>query len=254
MRNSAWNEHFSATRIDVGWPDPPLTSAGPRRRRAPRPSACARDGLRRLITSPYRRTLQTASILAAEPGPADQRRSARARALRLLLRPGQPPAELARDWPELDFTRLERALVGRRDRELAQPRRPLRRLSRRHRGLPDRDEVAVGQPLGLHPRPDRRRTAQYRIRSASPTTRPPDDLREHMTMADNPTAPTARARRRPPASRRRASAHPDAVRQGPVLRESARTATACSRASPAGDPDPGRRARGPAGRGPVTRS
>ena len=37
---SAWNEHFSATRIDVGWPDPPLTERGVAQAHAA-PAACA---------------------------------------------------------------------------------------------------------------------------------------------------------------------------------------------------------------------
>ena len=62
---SAWNEHFGASRVDVGWPDPPLTPRGVEQAHA----AAERlrgEPLRRLITSPYRRTLQTAAILAAE--------------------------------------------------------------------------------------------------------------------------------------------------------------------------------------------
>ena len=108
---SAWNEHFSATRIDVGWPDPPLTRRG---------EAQARDAvehlrahrLRRLISSPYRRTLQTASILAAaldipvEIDPLVRERCA------FSCDQGSPPEELASEWPELDFTGLEQRWWG----------------------------------------------------------------------------------------------------------------------------------------------
>ena len=40
---SAWNEHFGASRIDVGWPDPPLTARGVEQARPPR-GGCAASG------------------------------------------------------------------------------------------------------------------------------------------------------------------------------------------------------------------
>ena len=56
---SAWNEHFSASRIDIGWPDPPLTGRGEEQARQA-VEHLRGYRLRRLISSPYRRTLQTA--------------------------------------------------------------------------------------------------------------------------------------------------------------------------------------------------
>jgi glucosyl-3-phosphoglycerate phosphatase len=102
---SAWNEHFGASRIDVGWPDPPLTARG-----VEQAHAAARrlrsEPLRRLITSPYRRTLQTALILAAEldlpiaVDPTVRERCA------FSCDQGSSPVELAGLWPELDFSHV----------------------------------------------------------------------------------------------------------------------------------------------------
>ena len=61
---SAWNEHFGASRIDVGWPDPPLTQRGVEQAMAAA-QRLRQERLTRVITSPYRRTLQTASISPA---------------------------------------------------------------------------------------------------------------------------------------------------------------------------------------------
>ena len=108
---SAWNEHFGATRIDVGLPDPCLTAQGEQQAR----DAAARlrqEGLRRLITSPYRRTLQTASIVARELGlpitidPLVRERCA------FSCDQGSSPEELKHLWPELDFNGLEELWWG----------------------------------------------------------------------------------------------------------------------------------------------
>lgn len=108
---SAWNEHFGWSRIDVGLPDPPLTETGieQARRAAERLRG---EGVRRLITSPYRRTLHTASIIAQELGvpitidPIVRERCAFSCDI------GSPPAELARLWPGLDFSGLEEVWWG----------------------------------------------------------------------------------------------------------------------------------------------
>lgn len=102
---SIWNEHFGATRIDVGLPDPPLTARGLEQARL----AAGRlrgERLTRLITSPYRRTLQTTAILAAELGlPITVDATVRERCA-FSCDQGSAPAELAREWPDLDFDGL----------------------------------------------------------------------------------------------------------------------------------------------------
>lgn len=102
---SEWNLHFGRSRIDPGIPDPDLTAEGVRQ------AGVVAEELRRhrvvrLIASPYRRALQTASIVAE------------ALALPISIDPivrercafscdqGSAPADLARDWPALDFSGL----------------------------------------------------------------------------------------------------------------------------------------------------
>ncbi|MFO1075223.1 MAG: histidine phosphatase family protein [Geminicoccaceae bacterium] len=103
---SAWNVHFSASRIDVGLFDPPLTPVGIGQARAAVERLRAL-GLRRLVTSPYRRTLETASILAQaldlviEIDPIVRERCA------FSCDQGSSPEALAAAWPTLDFGRLE---------------------------------------------------------------------------------------------------------------------------------------------------
>jgi len=61
---SEWNARFSRTRIDPGLPDPPLTARG--REQAEELALRVRPfGIRRILASPYRRALETASIVAA---------------------------------------------------------------------------------------------------------------------------------------------------------------------------------------------
>lgn len=108
---SAWNEHFGASRIDVGWPDPPLTARGIEQAQTAAERLRAED-IRRVITSPYRRTLQTASIIAGALGlPITLDPSVRERCA-FSCDQGTAPGELARLWPELDFTGLDELWWG----------------------------------------------------------------------------------------------------------------------------------------------
>ena len=60
---SEFNAAFSVTRIDPGIPDPKLTSTGHEQARAAA-EALRGTGIQRLISSPYRRALETATIVA----------------------------------------------------------------------------------------------------------------------------------------------------------------------------------------------
>lgn len=62
-----FNRIYSATREDPGIRDPGLTDIG-RREAAAAGEALLELGLRRLITSPYRRALETAELIAAKLG------------------------------------------------------------------------------------------------------------------------------------------------------------------------------------------
>jgi broad specificity phosphatase PhoE len=102
---SEWNLHFGRSRIDPGIPDPDLTAEGVRQ------AEIVADELRRhevarLISSPYRRALQTAAIVAeALSLPVSIDPIVRERCA-FSCDQGSPPADLARDWPGLDFSGL----------------------------------------------------------------------------------------------------------------------------------------------------
>lgn len=103
---SEFNRLFRASGRDPGIPDPPLSARGEAQAEALVP-ALAGEQIDRILVSPFRRALQTAAPLAA------------ARGLRPLVEPlireraafscdeGSPPAVLAADWPELDFSGLD---------------------------------------------------------------------------------------------------------------------------------------------------
>ena len=103
---SEFNLHFTATRRDPGIPDPKLTPLGHEQARAAA-EALAGEDIRRIIVSPYTRTLQTAEPVARRLG------------LPVLVNPvvreryafscdvGSPRAHLVGAFPELDFSTLE---------------------------------------------------------------------------------------------------------------------------------------------------
>ena len=181
---SVWNEHFSSSRIDVGLPDPPLTARGVEqaRRAAER---IGREPLRRLIASPYRRTLQTAAILAEELGlPISIDATVRERCA-FSCDQGSAPAELASEWPDLDFSGLGEVWWGGAieswpslaARCAAFPR-PNARSTRSRPG-------GGHQSLGLHPRPHGCGAAQYRFDPAQPRRDDAGHLKEQATWPNN---------------------------------------------------------------------
>jgi broad specificity phosphatase PhoE len=108
---SEWNRHFSRTRIDPGIADPALTEIG--RRQVERLiDGLAEAGIGRLVASPYRRTLETATIVA------------RALDLTITVEPlvrercvfscdlGTPRSLLSALWPNLDFAHIEELWWG----------------------------------------------------------------------------------------------------------------------------------------------
>lgn len=64
---SHFNVHFAKTRIDPGIVDPGLTEEGERQAKAAAESL-AEQGIRRIIASPYWRTLHTAEFIAGHLG------------------------------------------------------------------------------------------------------------------------------------------------------------------------------------------
>lgn len=103
---SEWNLHFGRTRIDPGIPDPELTADGLRQAETAI-ADLARLEIGGLIASPYRRTLQTASILARALGIGIEVEPLARERCAFSCDQGSSPELLARQWPELDFTGLE---------------------------------------------------------------------------------------------------------------------------------------------------
>ena len=145
---SAWNVHFAASRIDVGLFDPPLTPFGIEQARAAADRLRA-QGLRRLVTSPYRRTLQTASILADALGlvieidPIVRERCA------FSCDQGSSPEELAAAWPGIDFGALEPCWWGGVIESWPSIQTRAGTFRQKMRTRPDRDNVAVVSHWGF---------------------------------------------------------------------------------------------------------
>ena len=103
---SEFNVVYSRTRVDPGIPDPRLTEEG-RRQAADAARRLGAHRVERLLSSPYTRALQTAAIVADALGLAVE--------IEPLVREhclfhcdiGSPRSALERDWPGLDFARLE---------------------------------------------------------------------------------------------------------------------------------------------------
>jgi glucosyl-3-phosphoglycerate phosphatase len=102
---SEFNLVFSAIKVDPGIADPALTEEG-RRQARQAVAGLAHSGIRRLIVSPYTRTLQTAAIIAealALPVTIDPLVRERA-AFDCDI--GTSPGELARRFPRFAFGHL----------------------------------------------------------------------------------------------------------------------------------------------------
>jgi len=103
---SEFNLHFGATRRDPGIIDPRLTDLG-HSQAAEAARQLAGEGITRIITSPYTRTLQTVSPIAKALGlnvfinPVVRERYAFACDV------GTPRTELEQAWPEHDFSTVE---------------------------------------------------------------------------------------------------------------------------------------------------
>ena len=100
-----FNVIYTRTRQDPGIPDPWLTAEGRRQAAAAAAELAGRD-IRRVLASPYQRSLQTAAIIAERLG------------LRVAIEPlireravftcdiGSPRSQLAARWPGFDFSDL----------------------------------------------------------------------------------------------------------------------------------------------------
>ncbi|GAB4171655.1 MAG: hypothetical protein OHK0024_07940 [Thalassobaculales bacterium] len=138
---SWFNFHFNTTRQDPGIPDPGLTPTG-RDQAAAAAEMLRPAGLARLLVSPYRRTLETASIIAEILD------------LPIAVEPlvhemaafscdiGTPASELGRLWPDLDFSHLEETWWPARE-ETSHLEARCRRFAARAEEIADRHAVGV---------------------------------------------------------------------------------------------------------------
>lgn len=139
---SEWNLHYGRTRIDPGIPDPPLTAAG--RAQAEGLIAQLADlGVSRLVSSPYRRALETATIIARgldltiSVEPLVRERCAFSCDL------GSAPGLLRRHWPELDFDHLDEQWWGEPEESVASIEQRCAAFHAKTADLPDRAGIAV---------------------------------------------------------------------------------------------------------------
>ncbi len=103
---SEFNLHMAATRRDPGIIDPRLTEYGHAQAREAARNL-AGSGIRRIVTSPYTRALQTVEPIArALDVPVTIHPIVRER-YAFACDVGTPRSELARAWPEHDFSRLD---------------------------------------------------------------------------------------------------------------------------------------------------
>jgi broad specificity phosphatase PhoE len=145
---SLWNLHFGRTRTDPGIPDTPLTDLGRRQAHA-LAERLARFEIGRLVASPYRRTLETAAIVAARLGcpvtvePLVRERNA------FSCDEGTPPDLLAELWPDIDFGHVAADWWGRPVESVGALLERARSFRDLACGWDDRREVAVVSHWGF---------------------------------------------------------------------------------------------------------
>ena len=139
---SEWNRHFSRTRIDPGIPDPPLTRAG-RCQAARLVERLAEADIERLVASPYRRTLETATIVGNALGLAITVEPLIRERCVFSCDEGTPPRQLATLWPELDFAQLEERWWGVAAESEVSLGRRCAAFRAKTDALPERSQIAV---------------------------------------------------------------------------------------------------------------
>ncbi|WP_222183828.1 histidine phosphatase family protein [Geminicoccus harenae] len=139
---SEWNVRFSRTRIDAGPADPVLTPAG-REQAGAAAALLAGWPIRAIVTSPYRRCLETAALIADRiHAPVRVDALVRERCAFSCDR-GSPPGLLGRLWPELDFDHLDESWWGRAIESQPSIRRRAAAFREEARTWPDQDRTLV---------------------------------------------------------------------------------------------------------------
>ncbi len=143
-----WNRLFGPTRVDPGIPDPPLTAEGVGAARQA-VAGLRGQGITRLLTSPYRRALETAAIIAEGLGvPVALEPLVRERCA-FSCDEGSHPELLALHWPGLDFSPLAGLWWGQGVESVASLEGRAGSFVDKVRDWPDRDQVAVVSHWGF---------------------------------------------------------------------------------------------------------
>ncbi|MGI4748557.1 MAG: histidine phosphatase family protein [Janthinobacterium lividum] len=103
---SEFNLHFTRTRCDPGIVDPALTAGGLIQAQEAA-DALAEPRITRIIVSPYRRALQTATPIAERLGLPITINSLIRERYAFVCDIGSPRSALERDWPGIDFSGLD---------------------------------------------------------------------------------------------------------------------------------------------------
>jgi glucosyl-3-phosphoglycerate phosphatase len=145
---SEFNVHYGRTRQDPGIRDPVLTEEGRAQAHAAAATLGAQD-LRRLVTSPYRRALETAEIIADAlrlPVTVDPTVGERAA---FSCDFGSAPVELARRWPAWSFGHLPEQWWPAHEEPEAGLLARCARFRTATDALEDRDHVAIVSHWGF---------------------------------------------------------------------------------------------------------
>ena len=139
---SQWNVPFGAVRVDAGIFDPLLTGRG-RGQAVEAAERLADEGIRRIVASPYRRTLETATIIADRLGVDIEVDALVRERCAFSCDQGSPVEMLERGWPELDFSALAPRWWGARIESVRSIRERARRFLERAENLADHEHTLV---------------------------------------------------------------------------------------------------------------
>jgi broad specificity phosphatase PhoE len=145
---SEFNVHYGRTRQDPGIRDPGLTEEGRAQAHTAAATLGAQD-LRRLVSSPYRRALETAEIIAGAlrlPVTVDPMVGERAA---FSCDFGSGPVELARRWPAWSFDHLAEQWWPAHEEPEAGLLARCARFRMATDALEDRDHVAIVSHWGF---------------------------------------------------------------------------------------------------------
>ena len=139
---SEWNRYFSETRVDPGIPDPSLTEIGREQARGLIEQLRGAE-LTAVIASPYRRTLETAGIIASALGlPIQVNALVRERCV-FSCDIGSHPDRLREIWPDIEFSGLGDGWWGEPPESEASVLARSARFRDEHSDLLARDDIAV---------------------------------------------------------------------------------------------------------------